>query len=57
MAARVNTEACVGCATCTAECPIGAIAMNEENKAEINAALCVSCGSCASACPVHAIDL
>ena len=37
---------CVGCNTCTVECPTGAFAIDENRKIHINQERCVHCGKC-----------
>ena len=54
---QVDQEKCVGCGTCEEKCPIGAIAVGAENKAEVNAERCIGCGVCAHFCPEGAISL
>ncbi|MBQ0108857.1 MAG: 4Fe-4S binding protein [Clostridiales bacterium] len=54
MAYAINKDACLGCGTCEAECPVGAISVNEDGKYEINPDLCLECGACAGVCPVEA---
>lgn len=55
MAAKVDQDACVGCAACESACPAGAIKV--DGKATVDEGACVSCGACTSACPVGAISL
>ncbi len=57
MPAVVNKEQCVGCQACVQVCPVNAITMTDENKAEVDASTCVDCGACVSACPTGAITL
>ncbi|MCQ2564317.1 MAG: 4Fe-4S binding protein [Clostridia bacterium] len=52
----VDTNACIGCGSCAAICPVGAIKL-VDGKAKINAKKCIKCGSCASFCPVGAIEI
>ena len=55
MAAKVETEKCVGCEACVGTCPVSAIAM-KDGVAEVNADECIDCGSCAGACPTGSIE-
>ncbi|MCK4325965.1 4Fe-4S binding protein [bacterium] len=50
----VDESECTGCGTCVEECPVDAIAMQNE-VAEINMDECIRCGKCHEVCPVHAI--
>jgi Pyruvate/2-oxoacid:ferredoxin oxidoreductase delta subunit len=54
---QVNEDICVGCGTCTTKCTIGAINLNDRDKAEVNKDWCIGCGLCAHFCPQGAITL
>ncbi|MEA4863418.1 MAG: indolepyruvate ferredoxin oxidoreductase subunit alpha [Victivallaceae bacterium] len=56
MAAKINSESCIGCGACVDSCPVSAIAMDGD-KAKINADECIDCGSCVGECPQEAITL
>jgi len=56
MACKIDCSKCVGCQSCVAMCPIGAITVNVEGKCEIDTTKCMSCGTCASVCPMGAIS-
>ncbi|MBQ7185532.1 MAG: 4Fe-4S binding protein [Alphaproteobacteria bacterium] len=55
MAYKIDSNKCIGCHSCTAICPMMAIAIQSNGKCAIDPAKCVSCGTCASVCPVAAI--
>ena len=55
MAMIVDREKCIGCESCVAVCPVGAISM-ADGKALIDAESCISCGACVGECPVEAIS-
>jgi len=55
---RIDTNACIGCATCTSVCPEGEVlAMLGGKAAIVNAHKCVGHSLCAEACPVGAIKM
>ncbi|MFW6164004.1 MAG: 4Fe-4S binding protein [Planctomycetota bacterium] len=51
----VNQEMCTGCGTCVEECPVGAIALDDDELAAIDEQRCIRCGVCHDACPVEAV--
>jgi len=51
----VDQEKCTSCGTCVEECPVGAIALDEQNLACIDQAECIRCGQCHDVCPVEAV--
>ena len=55
MAYKVNKDECIGCCACADQCPVSAIALDDEGKAGIDADACLDCGACAGTCPVQAI--
>ena len=56
MAVKIAKDQCVGCESCIATCPAGALVM-KDGKAEVKEDSCISCGACVSECPVQAISL
>ena len=56
MAAKIDEKLCTGCGACVTICPVGAITLNNDNKAEVSDD-CIDCGACLSACPVGAIEV
>jgi len=55
--AEINQDLCVGCQTCIEKCHMGAIELNDDNKAERIEEYCIGCGVCAYFCPENAISL
>jgi ferredoxin len=53
MAYKIDADACVGCGSCAAECPVECI-KEKDGKFVINPDECLECGACAGACPVGA---
>ncbi len=54
MPRKVDETQCISCGTCTGECPVGAIELQDTAKVDSNA--CIDCGACEAACPVGAIS-
>lgn len=54
---NINQELCVGCGTCVENCPVDAIELNGDEKAERNPDYCIGCGICARVCPEGAISM
>ncbi len=57
MAAKIDKEKCTGCGLCVDACPVEAISMNDDDKAEVDVATCTECGVCVDECPNDAISL
>ncbi|MBR0385755.1 MAG: 4Fe-4S binding protein [Erysipelotrichaceae bacterium] len=56
MPVEVNKEICIGCGSCVGVCPVEAISLDEEGKAESNSEICIDCGACMGTCPMSAIE-
>ncbi len=54
MAISVDREKCIGCESCVAVCPAGAMEM-ADGRAQVQEEQCISCGACVSECPAEAI--
>ena len=55
---HIDTNSCIGCATCTSVCPEGDVLAMIAGKAVIvNGHKCIGHGLCADACPVGAITM
>ncbi len=54
---KIDKNTCIGCGTCVERCPVEAIQLDDDNKAERNAEWCIGCGICAHFCPENAISL
>jgi len=50
-------DLCTGCGTCVEKCPVDALELNNDGKAERNEAWCIGCGVCAHFCPESAIKM
>ncbi|MCI5129234.1 MAG: 4Fe-4S dicluster domain-containing protein, partial [Candidatus Electrothrix sp. AUS3] len=51
----VNTETCIGCGVCEANCAFGAITV--ENSIAVVGDSCTLCGSCVDSCEVEALSI
>ncbi len=56
MPTEVNKEICLGCGACVGVCPVEALKLGDDGKAESDADKCIDCGACISTCPVQAIS-
>lgn len=56
MPANVNKDVCLGCGACTGVCPVGAIKLDADGKAEVDENACIECGACSGTCPAGAIS-
>lgn len=50
------TDKCIGCTSCAAMCPTGAISGEKKKLHTINADYCISCGTCGRICPAGAVE-
>lgn len=57
MPASVDENKCTGCGACVAECPAGAISLDDQGIAVVDKEKCTGCGRCAKACPVEAVRI
>lgn len=55
MPVKVEQETCIGCGACVGTCPVQALELNEDGKAQCNEDTCVDCHACIGACPTGAI--
>lgn len=51
----VNKALCCACEECVAVCPVGAVTIGAEGRAEVDADSCLGCCACLSECPQAAI--
>jgi Na+-translocating ferredoxin:NAD+ oxidoreductase subunit B len=54
--AAVETEACIGCATCEARCQMDAVKI-ADGTASVDSARCIGCGLCVTTCATEAMKL
>ncbi|MGB4985020.1 MAG: 4Fe-4S binding protein [Erysipelotrichaceae bacterium] len=55
MPVKVNQDECLGCGACVSVCPVEALSLNDDGKAECNEDVCIDCGACVATCPCEAI--
>lgn len=55
--AKTDLDFCTGCGKCVEKCPVDAIKLNDDGKAERNDDWCIGCGICAHFCPESAIKM
>ncbi len=53
---RINAELCTGCGGCINICPVCALVLDTNDKAQVNQN-CNDCKICVQACPVNALCL
>ncbi len=51
----VDVDTCVGCGSCEADCPAGAIKVDDDGHAVVDTDACVECLACIDNCPAGAI--
>jgi ferredoxin len=55
---RRNAERCIYCGACVAQCPTGALAMNQTTREiEFDTKKCIMCELCVPACPFAAMKV
>ena len=54
---RVDRSSCIGCETCADQCPMDAVAIDEDHLAAIDPDRCIGCGVCVGTCPQEALGL
>lgn len=55
MAVNVNKDSCIGCGACVGVCPVAALSIDGDGKANCDAGSCIDCGACVGTCPTSAI--
>lgn len=51
------TDGCIGCTTCSQECPVDAIDGESGSRHVIDQDECIKCGTCKEVCPVDAVEV
>ncbi|MBK8026383.1 MAG: 4Fe-4S binding protein [Chloroflexi bacterium] len=54
---RVAAATCNGCGDCVAQCPTGALGLQNGKAVLVELSKCTYCATCESVCPVGAIEL
>jgi Na+-translocating ferredoxin:NAD+ oxidoreductase subunit B len=57
LVARIDEEACIGCAKCLPPCPVDAILGARKHMHTVLLALCTGCELCVAPCPVDCISM
>lgn len=57
LVARIDEEACIGCARCLPPCPVDAIVGASKQMHTVVLALCTGCELCVAPCPVDCIAM
>lgn len=52
----IDSEKCIGCGSCAADCPAGIISL-QDGKAVRKNQLCIVCGHCFAVCPAEAVSI
>lgn len=55
MPVKIDKDTCLGCSACVDACPVQALSLDDDGKAECDANTCINCFACVSTCPVSAI--
>ena len=53
----INQDECNGCNVCVERCPVDAIKLNDNDRAERKESYCIGCGVCSRFCTSNAISL
>jgi len=54
---EADPERCTACGTCVEQCPVGALAMTDDDLPTVDRDLCITCFCCQEICPEQAIAL
>jgi Fe-S-cluster-containing hydrogenase component 2 len=52
----VAKDLCIGCAACIGVCPVAALSLDADGKAECDESICIDCLACIGVCPTSAIS-
>ena len=56
MPVKVEKDTCIGCGACIGVCPVSALSLDNDGKANCDEDVCIDCGACVGTCPVSAIS-